>query len=451
MLALGACTNTKRSWPDGAVTAGSNGNDGAVGNGGSGGTGATSFDGPTSLDGAIPSGDTGSSGGTTGFGGSAGTGGVTGLGGASQAGSATGLGGTTGLGGLGGATGTGGSTSAGGATVPRTGPCDIYAAHHTPCVAAYSMVRVLSQTYAGPLFQVRAGSSSTNNTMSGGTTRDIMPGPDGFVEADTVDAACGATYCTVSVLYDHSGSGNHLQRAFKGLSYGTVTYDSYESVATQGMVMAGGHRVYSLYMNKLEGYRTPKGVVGKNVPTGSEPQGIYELADGTRSATACCWDFGNAAVSPDQYGSDALFFGAAYWGRGSGKGPWYMADFEAGVFAGGTKVGDPGYGDVAAVGPPNPDNPSLMVPFAIGFLKTGANDWALRMADAATASDLTTAYQGGLPKPVVNLGGIALGIGGDGANGSFGTFYEGAVVAGFPAPEIDLAILKNVQAVGYAK
>jgi hypothetical protein len=313
------------------------------------------------------------------------------------------------------------------------------------------MVRVLSQTYAGPLFQVRAGSSSTNNTMSGGTTRDIMPGPDGFVEADTVDAACGATYCTVSVLYDHSGSGNHLQRAFKGLSYGTVTYDSYESVATQGMVMAGGHRVYSLYMNKLEGYRTPKGVVGKNVPTGSEPQGIYELADGTRSATACCWDFGNAAVSPDQYGSDALFFGAAYWGRGSGKGPWYMADFEAGVFAGGTKVGDPGYGDVAAVGPPNPDNPSLMVPFAIGFLKTGANDWALRMADAATASDLTTAYQGGLPKPVVNLGGIALGIGGDGANGSFGTFYEGAVVAGFPAPEIDLAILKNVQAVGYAK
>jgi hypothetical protein len=73
------------------------------------------------------------------------------------------------------------------------------------------------------------------------------------------------------------------------------------------------------------------------------------------------------------------------------------------------------------------------------------------MADAATASDLTTAYQGELPKPMVNQGGILLGLGSDSASGSFGTFYDGAVVAGYPSPDIDAAILKNVQAVGYSK
>jgi hypothetical protein len=288
--------------------------------------------------------------------------------------------------------------------------------------------------------------------MAGGTTQDIMPASDGFVDADTVDAACCATYCTVSVLYDHSGAGNHLARAPKGVSYGSVTYDSYESIATLGMVNAGGHRVYSLYMNKLEGYRSSKGVVGKNMPIGGEPQGIYELADGSRLATACCWSFGNATSSPDKYGAgDALSLGTGYWGRGSGDGPWFLADFESGLWAGGTVVGDPGYGDVAAVGPRNLDNPSLAVPFAIGFLKTDASEWALRMADAAKASELTTAYQGGLPKPMANQGGIVLGVGGDSANNSFGTFYEGAVVAGYPSPETELAILKNVQAVGYSR
>ena len=33
-------------------------------------------------------------------------------------------------------------------------PCNIYAAGHTPCVAAYSTVRALYQNYSGPLYQV---------------------------------------------------------------------------------------------------------------------------------------------------------------------------------------------------------------------------------------------------------------------------------------------------------
>ena len=50
-----------------------------------------------------------------------------------------------------------------------------------------------------------------------------------------------------------------------------------------------------------------------------------------------------------------------------------------------------------------------------------------------------------------NLGGIVLGVGGDNSNNSWGTFYEGAIVAGYPTAATDLAVMKNVQAVGYTK
>ena len=75
------------------------------------------------------------------------------------------------------------------------------------------------------------------------------------------------------------------------------------------------------------------------------------------------------------------------------------------------------------------------------------------MADVKTASDLTTAYDGNIPsgKTWGNAGGIVLGVGGDNSNNSWGTFYEGAIVSGYPTNETDVAILKNVQAAGYGK
>ena len=35
-----------------------------------------------------------------------------------------------------------------------SGPCDIFAAHGTPCVAAHSVVRSLYVGYDGPLYQI---------------------------------------------------------------------------------------------------------------------------------------------------------------------------------------------------------------------------------------------------------------------------------------------------------
>jgi hypothetical protein len=94
----------------------------------------------------------------------------------------------------------------------------------------------------------------------------------------------------------------------------------------------------------------------------------------------------------------------------------------------------------------------LKVPFAFGSLKTSPGKYAIRVADAATASDLTTAYDGAMTvRTWDNAGGIVLGVGGDNSNHSFGTFYEGAVTAGRPSDATDLAVFKNVKAVGYTK
>jgi hypothetical protein len=387
--------------------------------------------------------------GTGGAGGSASTGGA---GGAATAGSTSGGSPTTaGSGGAAGSTGTAGSGGGSGTGSRTDGPCDVYAAANTPCVAAYSMVRGLSKTYTGMLFQVRSGSSA-KNTGSGGMLKDIGMTADGYADTAAVDAFCMGTTCTVARLYDQSGNDNHIGVAKKGNTAGGATggEDDYESSATKGAVMAGGHKVYSLYMAAHEGYRLQ--AVGKNMPLGSASQGIYEVADGTHVGTACCWDFGNVTTDPTKYGvMNTLFFGKAFWGNGAGNGPWMMADFEEGVWAGGSNKGDPGWGGLSDEHPSNPKNPSLAVPFAMGVLKTSTAQWGLRSADVKSATDLTTSYEGALPKAMNNLGGIVLGVGGDNSNNSWGTFYEGAIVAGYPTAATDLAVLKNVQAVGYSK
>jgi hypothetical protein len=404
------------------------------------------------------------SGGATGTGGSAsGTGGsAPGTGGSASGGHGGGTGGSAGAAGhggaagSGGATGTGGSTGTGGTTTAAgDGPCDIYAAAGTSCGAAYSTIRSLSKTYTGPLYQVRSGSSSMN-TGSGGMLKDIPQTADGFADTSVQDAFCSGTTCTIATLYDQSGNGNNLKNGPAGSSNGGshAGMADYESSATKGMLMVGGHKVYALYMNQYEGYRTPLNVKAKNVPMGNTAQGIYELADGTHTGTQCCWDFGSVSPDPNVYVTmNTLFFGTAFWGNGAGSGPWFMGDFEGGVWAGGSKVGDPGWGGLNDSHPSNPSNPSLKVQFAMGVLHTPVGKYALRMADIKTATDLTTAYDGNIPagKTWGNAGGIALGIGGDNSNNSWGTFYEGALTNGSPSDATDLAVMQNVQAAGYGK
>jgi hypothetical protein len=439
-------------------TAGTSGTSGAAGTSGTGAAGAggsaAGAGGTSAAGGTNPTGGTSGAGAVSGSAGSAGAAATSGAGGDSGSSGSAGASGDSGSGGQGGASGAAGSAGNGGSGGNATteGPCDIYAEDGAPCVGAYSMVRRLLSTYDGPLYQVRSGSSAMN-TGSGGQTHDIGQTPNGFADADAQDAVCANTTCTVSLLYDQSGRGNHLPVAKAGLSNGGewADEDDFETIADEEEITVGGNRVYTLAMEQRQGYRMNR--AGDGVPRGTAAQGIYMLADGTNYGTACCWDFGNVSVNPKEYHTmNTLFFGVAFWGKGEGNGPWFMADYEAGVWAGGTNPGDPGWGDLNSTNrQPNPANPSLRVPFAIGFLKTDPQDWSLRMADLETATQLTTAYQGGLPKPMDNQGAIVLGVGGDNSNNSWGTFFEGAVTAGYPSDEAEDAVMQNVKAAGYVQ
>jgi hypothetical protein len=344
------------------------------------------------------------------------------------------------------------------------GPCDIYGAANpaTPCVAAYSTVRVLRSAYTGPLYQVRKDgerNAAGKAIGSGGTTRDIGS-VAGFADAAAQNTFCGTSTCTVSILYDQSGRGNNLTVAKRGCYEGTASEDDYESDAKRRPLKVGGRDVYALYMDKHEGYRTggmPYGnngqlrsMPGAGMPRGEEPQGIYMVAEGSArrpgAGCCCCWNFGNASTN-NCYGPsgqmNALFFGDGYWGEGAGSPPWFMGDFEAGVWAGGT----------GASTTPNPNLPSMNMNYAFGILKSRAGNYAIRTANAQTGS-LTTAYDGAVPTAFPGgrwsmEGGIILGIGGDNSNSSDGTFLEGAITAGRPTDATDAAVLQNVQAARY--
>jgi hypothetical protein len=73
------------------------------------------------------------------------------------------------------------------------------------------------------------------------------------------------------------------------------------------------------------------------------------------------------------------------------------------------------------------------------------------MADVTTAGAVTTAHRGDMPRGIFVDGAVILGVDAHNANNSWGTFYEGAIVAGFPDDDTELAVLQNIQAVGYGR
>jgi hypothetical protein len=396
-------------------------------------------------------GGTGGTGGTGGRGGSAG-GGTTSTGGGGGGGTTT-SGGTTVKGGTSasGGTSTGGSTPVGG-SVAGPLPCDIYAAAATPtpCVGAYSMVRLLNSTYTGPAYQVRKGGTWDQKAgPSGGTTKDIAF-VSGYGDAASQDQFCSDGTCTVSILYDQSGKGNDLKAAppgcYTGGDGGAARADK-EAVASRRKVTVNGRSLYALQTLAYEGYRNN---ATKDMIKGTAAQGIYMVADGKKAGSACCWDFGNAMPSncADGTGSmNALMLGTGGFGKGAGKGPWFIGDFEFGVWACGSQP--------TSQGCTNPDLPSMdTTEFAFGILKTntlnGVGQYCIRIADPKDSA-LKTAYDGKAPQNWKLGGAIILGIGGDNSNWSFGTFFEGVITAGRPADDVDAKVYANFQAVKYGQ
>ena len=94
------------------------------------------------------------------------------------------------------------------------GPCDIYAAAKTPCVAAHSSTRALFAAYNGPLYQVLR--QSDNKTLDIGVVQPSATDAGGYADAAAQDAFCANTYCWITKVYDQSGHGNDITQAPRG-------------------------------------------------------------------------------------------------------------------------------------------------------------------------------------------------------------------------------------------
>lgn len=323
-----------------------------------------------------------------------------------------------------------------------TGPCDIYAAGGTPCVAAHSTTRSLFGTYSGNLYQVRRKSDNT--------TKDIgVLEAGGEANGSTQDAFCANTSCVISIVYDQTANHNDLTKA-PGGGFPTPCL---EADATAAKIKLNGRNVYGIYTT---GAFEPKTGVGyrnnktKGMPVGDEAEAMYMIVSGKHYNQWCCFDYGNAETNTRDNGPgtmEAVYFGSStQWGRGSGTGPWVMADLEDGVFAG-----------VSFAAPAA--NQSISADYVMAMLKGNTkNNWALKSGNAQSGS-LTTLYDGVRPAriaagpydPMRKEGAIVLGVGGDNSHTGEGTFFEGCIVAGFPTNAVDEAVQANVVAAGYGK
>lgn len=324
-----------------------------------------------------------------------------------------------------------------GFSLVAAGPCDIYDAADTPCIAAHSTTRALYSSYTGELYElVRA---------SDGATLAITPVTKGGVaNASAQDSFCSGTTCLINTIYDQSGNGNHLTQAPPG-GFDGPDVDGYDNLASAigAPVTLGGEKAYGVFLSPGTGYSNN---AATGTATGDEAEGMYAVLDGTHYNDECCFDYGNAETSSTDTGNghmEAIYYGdCTVWGTGAGDGPWIMADLENGLFSG-------------ASSGQNTADLSQSARFLTTAIKGGPDLWSIRGADAASDSTLTTYYSGVRPtasgyNPMSKEGAIILGIGGDNSNGAQGTFYEGVMTSGYPTDATENAVQANVLAAGYA-
>jgi non-reducing end alpha-L-arabinofuranosidase len=327
---------------------------------------------------------------------------------------------------------TGGGTS----QAAGTGPCDIYAAGGTPCVAAHSTTRALYGAYNGALYQVRRASDNT--------TRDIgVLSAGGFANAAAQDSFCANTSCLITIIYDQSGRNNRLTQAPPGGFQGPASggFDNLAN-ATAAPISLNGNKAYGVFVAPGTGYRNNS---TNGVATGDQPEGMYAIVDGTHFNGGCCFDYGNAETNSRDDGNgtmEAIYFGnITVWGFGSGNGPWIMADLENGLFSGVNQRQNTG-------------DPTINHRFTTAIIKGEPNHWSIRGGNAQSGS-LSTFYNGVRPNvagynPMKKQGAIILGIGGDNSIGAAGTFYEGVMTSGYPSDATENSVQANIVAAGYS-
>jgi hypothetical protein len=286
-------------------------------------------------------------------------------------------------------------------------------------------------------------------------TQDIpVLSPGGYADSAVQDTFCGTQSCQVWKIYDQSGNDNFLHAqtndAPQPIAIDPARNGMSPANAKAEKLTVDGHEVYALFTNTAQAYWNDGSENG--MPLGAEPQGVYMVTSGTHQSSGCCYDYGNAQLDRNYHGGptmDTVYFGSnTIWGTGEGAGPWVMADMEDGMLASGT----PGAKGVVA-------NKSLPFAFVTAMEKNdGTTNFALKGGNATMADALQTMWEGPLPgskKPMRKEGAVILGAGGDccysNNNASFGTFYEGAIVAGYPSSATDEAIHANIVETGYGQ
>jgi len=335
LLALSGCSSSTpgRTSQTGGVTS-SGGQDqsagGADGSGGVAGTtsaggnpaagGTTSNGGTTSSAGGVTAkgGGTASNGGSSASGGASLNGGATSSGGQPGGGGATARGGSTGSGGAttsGGATGSGGEAGPDAALPSYQGPCDVVAGG---CAEAYSVVRAMTASYTGPLFQLGKASDANAATLDVGQTSDHK------ADMTTWSAYCGGTQsnCVISKIYAqiHKGSNDLLPGVWNTPWKPDCSAGGYTCAAKFTIEAATGLPIlttvapqeYAIRSGTTENFAT--GVNG-----GSKAMGIMYNGKPIANQTYCCGTFGltHKYNATDTYGTDFMA-ALAYGWRDSG-------------------------------------------------------------------------------------------------------------------------------------
>uniref|UniRef100_H3GAG7 Alpha-L-arabinofuranosidase B catalytic domain-containing protein n=1 Tax=Phytophthora ramorum TaxID=164328 RepID=H3GAG7_PHYRM len=315
--------------------------------------------------------------------------------------------------------------------VANAGTCDIYNAANTPCVAAHSTVRALLDAYTGGLYQVTRASDQK--------TVDITPlTAGGIANAAAQDTFCAGTTCVMSIIYDQSGKGNHLTAAPAG---GAKNTPEGPATADRLPVTIGTEKAYGIWVESGVGYRNDNTT---GIPTGDDAEAIYMVADGTHYNSGCCFDYGNAETDNKDDGAatmEAIYIGnSTMWGYGEGTGPWVMADLEDGLFG-------------CAAGKYCSNTPTVQYPYLVAMLKGRSGGTFAIKQGSAQSGPLQTTYDGARPNGYTVMkkqGAIVLGIGGDNSNWAVGSFYEGVIVSGDPADDVDDKVQANIVAAGYS-
>jgi hypothetical protein len=322
-------------------------------------------------------------------------------------------------------------------------PCDIYAAGGTPCEAAYSTTRALYASYDGPLYQIQRASDSTHLNIG-------LESAGGIVNSAPQLSFCAGTTCTITELYDQTPNGNNMPispgTSCSGCSHGNAgPGPNGADIGAPAMalpVTVGGQPAYGvLFDNFGTGYRIENAL---NVPTGSQPEGIYMLTSSNLTSNQCCYDFGSAETNNSDDGNttmNAIYYGTDCWTRNcTGPGPWAGGDLENGMY-------------FSATGNNSSSIPSESGTFVSAWEKNnGTTNFTLKYGNGQSGG-LTEAYSGPLPSgydPMHVQNSIELGTGGDNTGEGLGEFFEAAAVSGFPSDATENAVQASITAAGYA-